>query len=86
MSQVGIVEASTEKELPDLIQEFAEQTAKVGGSLGKVDSLRTSFEIMQRQKLETYECGTTSAPRTCTRHVTEYVEVATTTAVGRAFR
>ncbi len=86
MKQVGIVEASTQKKLPELIAEFSRQTAKVGGSLGKVDSMRTKFELVTRSRVESYSCGTTAAPRTCTRHVTETVEIATTTAVGRAFR
>ncbi len=86
MQQVGIVEASGHGGLKELLTEFAGQTARVGGSLGKVDSLRTKFHNETHTRTESYSCGTTAAPQTCSRTVTETVEVVTTTAVGRAFR
>ncbi|MFW6067650.1 MAG: hypothetical protein ACOC97_04870 [Myxococcota bacterium] len=73
-------------ELSDLVPDFAREVAKVGGNFGKVDKIRTKFEVTQQNRQETYQCGTQDAPQTCTRTVTDQVEIATTTITGRAFR
>jgi len=84
--QVGLVEVSGLPRIAELTDEFRRHTAKVGGSVGKIDSIRTTFRIETRQEQESYSCGTSTSPRTCYRSVSRQVEVAETTLVGRAFR
>lgn len=85
--QVAIVEThgNCNEGLEELILGFREEVATAGGTFGKVDSMRTRFEIVRQTRMETYNCGTSSSPQTCTRQVTNDVEVGTTTIMGRAF-
>lgn len=86
--QVAIVETNghSNEGAPALIAGFRAEVARVGGTFGKIDTMRTRFEMVQTTRTESYSCGTTQAPRTCTRTVTQDVEVGTTTVLGRAFR
>ena len=86
--QVGIVEthSTAAAGMPDLIQSFRAEVGRVGGDFGKVDSIRTRFEWQTRTQTQSYSCGTPQAPQTCTRVVTQNVEVGITTLMGRAFR
>lgn len=84
--ELGIVQADGTAELPQLVQKFADEVARLGGNYGKIDALKTRFEMATRQVSESYNCGTYKQPKTCyrTKLVTE--EVGTTTVQGRAFR
>lgn len=84
--QLGIVEAhGNVVEVDKVMPEFVNRVAKLGGNYGKVDDIRTKFELSTQSKTESYSCGTYKSPRTCTRSVTKTVEHATTTILGRAF-
>ena len=85
-TQVGLVEARGVGTLKELMEEFAHQVKKVGGNVGKIDSLRSKFEWQTSTQTYTYSCGTPTSPMTCTGTRTVTTEVMTTTAVGRAFR
>lgn len=83
--QVGVAQSYGQGNIEELVPKFAQQVAKLGGNFGKIDDISTKFEMQSRNTTENYSCGTTKAPRTCTRNVTRTEEVATTTIVGRAF-
>lgn len=85
--QVAIVEThgNCNEGMGELIRGFREEVSRSGGNFGKVDSMRTRFEIVQQTRTESYNCGTSQAPQTCTRQVTSNVEVGTTTVLGRSF-
>jgi hypothetical protein len=85
--QVGLIEARSHGQpLEKIVDELRRQAAQLGGNVAKIDRVRSKFEMVQRTRTESYSCGTTQAPRTCTRQVTEWVEVRTTTVFGRAYR
>lgn len=86
--QVAIVEThgNCDEGMPALLAGFRGEVARDGGNFGKVDAMRTRFEIVQTTRTQTYDCGTSQVRRTCSRLVTDYVEVGTTTVMGRAFR
>ncbi len=83
--EVGIIQARGTASIDRLHQEFRNQCAKVGGNLAKVDKVTTDFEMQTMTQTQTYNCGTPQAPSTCSRMVTQNVEVATTQIQGRAF-
>lgn len=86
-AQVAIIEThgNFNEGLEELMLGFRGEVAAAGGTFGKVDTMRTRFEIVQQTQMQTYNCGTSSNPQTCTRQVTNNVEVGTTTIMGRAF-
>jgi hypothetical protein len=77
--ELGLVEANGlgAAELPDIVAEFRQRVAVLGGNYAKVDRIASKFE-MQTQ-MYTYTCGKS----TCTG--TRQVEVRTTSVLGRAF-
>jgi len=77
--ELGLVEANGlgTAELPDIVEEFRQRVARLGGNYAKVDRIASKFE-MQTQTY-TYTCGKS----TCTG--TRQVEVRTTSVLGRAF-
>lgn len=77
--ELGLVEANGlgAAELPDIVEEFRQRVARLGGNYAKVDRIASKFE-MQTQTY-TYSCGKS----TCTG--TRQVEVRTTSVLGRAF-
>ena len=77
--ELGFVEANGTglAELPDIVEEFRQRVAGLGGNYAQVDRIATKFE-MQTQTY-TYTCGKS----TCTG--TRAVEVSTTSVLGRAF-
>lgn len=83
--QVGIVQSRGVGKLEDLVEEFEAQVRKVGGNYGKIDSMRTKFEMVTTIQSYTYNCGSTKAPVTCTGSRPVTTEVATTQILGRAF-
>ncbi len=86
-SELGIVQAHTvQGSIEDALPEFREQVAQLGGDFGKIDDVGTKFEIQTRTRTESYNCGTSDKPNTCTRTVTENVELATTRIMGKAYR
>jgi hypothetical protein len=85
--ELGAVQAYGHgKGLADILPAFQKEVAKLGGNWGKVDSMVTKFTMQTRTRQESYQCGSANTPQTCTRMVTEQVEVATTTIMGRAYR
>lgn len=86
-AEVGIVQARvTGGNIEDAMPEFRAQVARLGGNFGKLDEVRTKFEMQTRTSTETYSCGTADKPRSCTRSVTRTVEVSTTSLLGKAYR
>lgn len=86
-SELGIVQAHTvQGSIEDAMPEFRKQVAQLGGDFGKINDVATTFEMQMRTRTESYNCGTSDKPRTCTRTVTERVELATTRIIGKAFR
>lgn len=83
--EVGVAQSYGPATIDELIPKFAERVAQLGGNFGKIDDIKTKFEMSTQTSNESYSCGTPSAPRTCYRTVSRQVEVATTTIVGRAF-
>ena len=86
-SELGIVQAHViQGSIENAMPEFREQVARLGGDFGKVNDVSTNFELQTRTQHESYNCGTSDKPRTCTRTVTRTVEVATTRIIGKAYR
>ena len=86
-AELGIVQAHTVGgSIEDAMPEFREQVATLGGDFGKVNDVSTSYEMTTRTRTETYNCGTSDKPRSCTRTVTEQVELVTTRVLGKAYR
>ena len=86
-SELGIVQAHViQGSIEDAMPEFRAQVAQLGGDFGKVTDVTTQFEIKTRTRTETYNCGTSDKPSSCTRTVTEQVEVSTTRILGKAYR
>ncbi len=86
-TELGIVQAHViQGSIEDAMPEFREQVAELGGDFGKVSDVTTKFEMQTRTRTETYNCGTSDKPRSCTRTVTEVVEVSTTRILGKAYR
>jgi hypothetical protein len=84
--ELGIVQAhSNQTDISKLIPEFVSRVAGLGGDLGKIDDITTTYEMRTVTSTQSYSCGTPSAPMTCTRMVTNTVEVPTTRILGRAF-
>lgn len=87
-TQVALVEthAHFQDGFAAVMDGFRAEVGARGGNFGKVDSMRTRFEIQTVRQSQTFQCGSGEAPRTCTRQVNRPVEVAITTVIGRAFR
>ncbi|MCA9533624.1 MAG: hypothetical protein KC593_08100 [Myxococcales bacterium] len=87
-TEIAIVEThgNVNEGLDELLLAFRTEVGAQGGNFGKVDSMRTRFEMQTVTRTETYSCGTSTTPQTCSRIVTQQVEVGVTTIVGRAFR
>lgn len=86
-SELGIVQAHTvQGSIEDAVPEFRKQVAELGGDFGKIDDVATKFETETRTRTESYSCGTVNSPRSCSRTVTETVELATTRIIGKAYR
>jgi hypothetical protein len=84
--ELGLVQVAGQRTVDDLMPEFKRRVAELGGSLGIVDQVKSRFEMIMRTQMQTYSCGTQSAPRTCTRTQHVWVEVMTVQLLGRAFR
>jgi hypothetical protein len=84
---LGIVQAyrSQAASVEELVPEFMRAVARAGGNYGKIDAMGVKFEETEETCTESYECGTTEHPATCTRTLTNTVETATLQVVGRAF-
>lgn len=84
--QLGIVEAHGNiVDIEQVMPEFANRVAKLGGNYGKVDDITTKFEVRSEARSYTYSCGDYKSPRTCTGTRMQTVEYATTTILGRAY-
>jgi hypothetical protein len=80
--EVGIVQSRGVGELEEQFAEFVKQVRKVGGNYGKVDSIKTKYEIVYQTQTYSYSCGTS----TCYGTRTVPVTVGTMQVLGRAFR
>jgi hypothetical protein len=87
-TQVAVVEThgNLGEGLDAVLLGFRTEVGARGGDFGKVDSMRTRFEMQTVTSMQSYACGSPSAPQTCSRMVTQQVEVGILTVVGRAFR
>jgi hypothetical protein len=86
-TELGIVQAHTvQGSIEDAVPEFRKQVAELGGDFGKINNVSTKFEMQTRTRTESYNCGTSDKPQTCSRTVTENVELATTRIIGTAYR
>ena len=84
--ELGRVEATTYASVDDLVPEFVERVAGLGGDYARIDELSTRYEWQWRPVTSTYNCGSFRYPVTCTRSYMVHEEVATLRAAGRAFR
>ena len=86
--QVGIIQttAGVGEELTEVMDAFAAEAGRAGGDIAKVDRMNVTYEWVTRMVTQTYSCGTSQAPRTCTRTVPQTMEVGTLSVTGRAFR
>lgn len=84
--ELGRVEATTYSTVDDLVPEFVERVAGLGGDYARIDELGTRYEWQWRPVTSTYNCGSFRFPMTCARTYMVQEEVATLRAVGRAFR
>lgn len=81
--QVGIVEAhGSPNEFEGIFERFKREVANLGGDLGKIDEIKTKFEMVTETYTYSYSCGKS----TCTGTSTRTVEKPTTGVVGRAYR
>jgi hypothetical protein len=81
--EVGIAQAAGVGATVDqLIPEFVNQVAALGGNFGLVEQVSTQYETRTVPQTYTYTCGNSTC--TGTNYVTQ--ELATTQVVGRAFR
>jgi len=81
--EVGIAQAAgVGSTVEELIPEFVNQVAALGGNFGLVEQVSTQFETRTVPQTYTYTCGNSTC--TGTNYVTQ--ELATTQVVGRAFR
>jgi hypothetical protein len=84
--ELGIVQAhSNQTDIQKIVPEFVARVAALGGNFGKIDDITTTYEMQTTTSMQSYSCGTASAPMTCMRSVTTTVEVPTTRVLGRAF-
>lgn len=84
--QVGVAQAYGNDTIERLVPAFAQRVGQLGGNFGKIDDIKTKFEVRTWTETYTYSCGTLKAPANCTGTRTKSAEVATTTVTGRAFR
>jgi hypothetical protein len=85
-AELGAVQVSGYQTVDRLMPEFEQKVAALGGNLGVVDLIETSFEQTTRQQPYTFQCGSPKAPRTCHGMRTKKSENMKVTMVGRAFR
>ncbi|MBN9167160.1 MAG: hypothetical protein BGO98_27105 [Myxococcales bacterium 68-20] len=83
---VGAVEVESIKSLDDALSAFVERVREVGGDHGQIDRYWTTFETRTVTSTESYPCGTTKSPQTCTRSVTRQQLVIASHYIGRAMR
>jgi hypothetical protein len=85
--QLGIVQShSDQTDITQIMPALVTQVAQLGGDMLKVDDVTTTYSMQTRTRSESYSCGSTKSPSTCSRTVTETVEVPTTRILGRALK
>ena len=84
-SEVGIVQAVGTATIVELVPEFIQRAAVIGGNFALLESVRTRFETVARPYSYSYRCGYRSR-NTCWRQGFRSHEIAYTELVGRAFR
>ena len=80
-SEVGIITVESVETLVQAVEELKRRTAELGGDLAIVDRYTTSYHMETRTSTQTYQCGRSS----CTRQVTQQVQVEVLHLQGRAF-
>lgn len=86
--EVGIIQttANVGEPFAEVLNAFAAEAGRVGGDTAKVDRIHVTYEMVTTMQTQTYPCGTSQAPQTCTRSVPVTNEVGTINVMGRAFR
>jgi hypothetical protein len=85
-TELGIVEATSATTIEDVVPEFVERVAQLGGDYARIDTISTRYEWVSRPVMQSYNCGSARYPSYCTRTVWQNDEIATLRATGRAFR
>lgn len=84
--ELGVVQVVGRRTIEELMPEFKLRVGELGGNVGLVDSIKSRFEMQTVSQVQTYSCGTTTAPMSCTRTQIVNVEVMTVQLLGRAFQ
>lgn len=83
---LGRVEVTGRRRMPELLEEFAARAARLGGRIGKIDSIRTAIEPDTRSESRFSTCGRFPRLYSCYRSAERTSAAVTTTLSGRAFR
>ena len=83
---MGAVEASGGPSIAEVIPEFIERAAGLGGNVARIDRIVTRYQWVSRPVTQSYSCGSPRFPQYCTRTYMQNEEVATIYCVGRAIR
>jgi hypothetical protein len=83
---LGNVEISGQRKLSELVREFAERVAVLGGTVGRIDSFSTTPTPETRYSSSVTVCGIFPRNFTCYRGTEHRVPSVVTTLRGRAFR
>lgn len=84
--ELGVVEASGPTSIEEVLPEFIERAASLGGNVARIDHIETSFQWVSRPVTQTYNCGVGRFPMMCTRTYMQTEELAMLRVMGRAFR
>jgi len=80
-SEVGIITVESVETLVEAIEALKQRAAELGGDVAIVDRYTTSYHMETRTSTQSYQCGRT----TCSRQVTQQVQVEVLHLQGRAF-
>jgi hypothetical protein len=83
---VGAVEVESIESLDDALSAFVERVREVGGNHAQIDRYWTTFETRMVTTTESYPCGDSKSPRTCSRTVLRQRLVIASHYTGRAMR
>jgi hypothetical protein len=85
-TEIGVIEASGSATIDDVMEEFVERVAQMGGNYARVDRFSTNFDWVVRPVTQNYNCGSMSYPATCQQTNWQQNQVTSVRVVGRAFR
>lgn len=84
--ELGVVEASSYTTIEEVVPEFVERVAGLGGNYARIDRIFTRYQWVTRPVQQSYNCGSVRFPMYCSRTYYQQEEIATLHAAGRAFR